>query len=176
MPVLRENTPRSIICANMKDDDEMVGGVDGLKYSNHDVSDVIKFLDLGAQSYLESRGEGPSCAPLLEPAQWIMGLYNTCIMKLLDIPLFGRVKHINKCVKHLLARVHGGILWMDRPVPINVDLISTITRLPTDGEKPEQYMEDKTKAKAISDEIKAKYGMERGNRGIRLNNINNHAT
>jgi hypothetical protein len=60
--------------------------------------------------------------PLLEPAQWILGLYNTDIMK-----------------------VHRGILWMDRPVPINVDLIATITGLPTDGEKPEQYLEDKTK-------------------------------
>jgi hypothetical protein len=47
---------------------------------------------------------------------------------------------------------------MDRPMPINVDLIATITGLPMDGEKPEQYLEEKMKAKAISDEIKAKYG------------------
>jgi hypothetical protein len=50
---------------------------------------------------------------------------------------------------------------MDRPVPISVDLIATITGLPTDGEKPEQYLEDKTKEKAISNEIKVKYGMDR---------------
>jgi hypothetical protein len=118
-------------------DDEMVGGVEGLKYSYHDVSDAIKFLYLEAQSYLESRGECPSGVPLLEHAQWILGLYNTDIMNLIDIPHFGRGKHINRCVKQLLARVHGGILWMDRPVPINVDLIATITGLPTDREKPE---------------------------------------
>ena len=46
---------------------------------------------------------------------------------------------------------------MDRPVPINVDLIVDITRLPTDGEKSEQYLDDKTREKAISDEIKVKY-------------------
>jgi hypothetical protein len=85
-------------------------------------------------------------------------------------------KHINGCVKKLLAWVHGGILWMDRPVPINVDLIATITGLPMDGEKPEQYLEDKTKVKSISDEIKAKYGTERGNRGIRINDINDPVT
>jgi hypothetical protein len=50
---------------------------------------------------------------------------------------------------------------MDRPVPINVDLIATIMGLPMDGEKPEQYLEDKTKEKSISDEIKEKYGGER---------------
>jgi hypothetical protein len=120
----------------VKTDDNMVGGVNSLKYSDHDVSDAIKFPDLAAQSYLERRGEGPSGAPLLEPAQWILGLYNTDIMNLLDIPHFGHGKHINGCVKQLLARVHRGILWMDRPVPINVDLIATITGLPTDGEKP----------------------------------------
>jgi hypothetical protein len=128
------------------------------------------------QSYLESRGEGPSGAPLLEPAQWILGLYNIGIMNLLDIPHFGCGKYINGCVKQLLARVHGGILWMDRLVPINVDLIAEITGLPTDGEKPEQYLEDKTKEKSISDEIKVKYGAERGNRGIRINDINDPMT
>jgi hypothetical protein len=159
----------------VKTGDNMVGGVDDLKYSNHDVSDATKFPYLAAQSYLESRGEGPSGAPLLEPAQWILGLYNTGIMNLLDIPHFGHGKYINACVKQLLARVHGGILWMDRPVPINVDLITEITGLPTDGEKPEQYLEDKTQEKAISDEIKVKYGTERGNRGIKINDINDPA-
>jgi hypothetical protein len=81
-------------------------------------------------------------------------------MKLMDFPQFGWVKHINACVKQLLARVHGGSLWMDRPVPITVDLISTITGLPTDGKNIEQYLEDETRAKAISNEIKTKYGMK----------------
>jgi hypothetical protein len=74
----------------VKTEDNMVGGVDSLKYSDHDVSDATKFPYLAAQSYLESRGEGPSGAPLLEPAQWILGLYNTDIMNLLDIPHFGQ--------------------------------------------------------------------------------------
>jgi hypothetical protein len=119
----------------VKTGDNMVGGVDSLKYSNHDVSDAIKFPYLAAQSYLESRGEGPSGMPLLEPTQWILGLYNTDIMNLLDILHFRHGKHINGCVKQLLARVHGGILWMDRPMSINVDLITEITGLPIDGEK-----------------------------------------
>jgi hypothetical protein len=43
----------------VKTTNNLVGGVDGLKYSDHDVSDAIKFPDLVAQSYLERRGEGP---------------------------------------------------------------------------------------------------------------------
>jgi hypothetical protein len=72
-------------------------------------------------------------------------------MNLLEIPHFGRGKDVNACVKQLLARVHGGFLWMDRPVPIDVNLISKLTGLPTDGVKPEQYLDDKMKEKAIAE-------------------------
>jgi hypothetical protein len=72
--------------------------------------------------------------------------------------------------------MHEGILWMDRTMPINVDLIATITRLPTDGEKIEKYFKDKTKEKAISDAIKENSGTDRGNRGIRISDINDPAT
>ena len=97
-------------------------------------------------------------------------------MKLLDIPHFRCGKNIKKCLKQILVRVHIGILWMDSPMPINIDLIAVITGLPTDGEKTKQYLEDKTKAKAISDEIKEKYGIERVNIGIKINDINDPVT
>jgi hypothetical protein len=44
-------------------------------------------------------------------------------MNLLEIPHFGRGKDVNACVKQLLELVHGGILWMDMLVSIDVDLI-----------------------------------------------------
>jgi hypothetical protein len=65
---------------------------------------------------------------------------------------------------------------MDRLVPINVDLIAEIIGLPTDGKKLKKYLEDKIGEKSISDEIKVKYGVERGNKGIKINDINDHAT
>jgi hypothetical protein len=60
---------------------------------------------------------------------------------------------------------------MDRPVPISVDLITTITGLPIDGENPEKYLEYKKKEIVISNEIKENYGTERGNRGINISDI-----
>jgi hypothetical protein len=51
----------------VKVDDEMVGGVNSLKYSDDDVVDAVKFPDLALERYLERRGEGPSDTPLLEP-------------------------------------------------------------------------------------------------------------
>jgi hypothetical protein len=49
----------------VKTDDEMVGGVNTLKYSYHDVVDVIKFPYLVQQNYMEYKGEGPLGTPLL---------------------------------------------------------------------------------------------------------------
>jgi hypothetical protein len=39
---------------------------------------------------------------------------------------------------------------MDRRIPIDVDLITKIIGLPTDKVNPEQYLDDKTKEKAIA--------------------------
>jgi hypothetical protein len=153
----------------------MVGGVTAIKYSDHDVVNVTKFPYLASQNYLERRGEGSSSMLVLESTQWILGIYNTGIINLLYVPHFGRSNHINACIKKLISCVHDGILWMDRTVHITVELIVGITGLPTDGEKSEKYLEEKTRAKAISDEIMDNYGAERGNRGMRINDINDPA-
>jgi hypothetical protein len=128
---------------------DILGCVEKLKYFDHDVTDKDKFPEFVPQVYMERKGTSSSGVPILEPKQWITGLYNTGIMNLLEIPHFGWGKDVNNCVKQLLALVHGGILWMDRPVSIDVDLIAEITGMPTDGENPSQYLDDKTKEKAL---------------------------
>ena len=63
MVIVMPKVPKGV-----KTDDNMVGGVDRIKYFDHDVSDAIKFPYLAAQRNLERRGESPSGTPLLEPA------------------------------------------------------------------------------------------------------------
>jgi hypothetical protein len=63
---------------------------------------------------------------------------------------------------------------MDRPLSIDVDLIVEITGFPTNGEKPKQYLDDKTKEKALAEEMKKKYGTK--SRGIIINRINEPTT
>jgi hypothetical protein len=70
-------------------------------------------------------------------------------MNLLDILHFGHGKYVVLCVKKLLDRVHGGILLMDRPVHIDVSLISKITGFSTCGAQPEEYLENKAREKEI---------------------------
>ena len=49
---------------------------------------------------------------------------------------------------------YGGILWLDTQFSIDVDLIAKITTLATNGEPPAQYLDDKTKEKALVEEMK----------------------
>jgi hypothetical protein len=70
------------------------------------------------------------------------------------------------CVKQLLAVIHRGDIWLDRPIPINVVLIVQITGLPSQGMDPTLILDDKSKEKALAEEMKKKYGTSRGTRGI----------
>jgi hypothetical protein len=73
---------------------------------------------------MERKGSSSSGVPILDPKKWIIGLHKTRIMNLLEIPHFGSCKDVNNFIKQLVTLVHGGILWMDRSVSIDVDLIA----------------------------------------------------
>jgi hypothetical protein len=114
--------------------EDMLGKVLKIKYVDHDINDIVKFPDFMQEVYLENMGEvGTLGKPILEPAQWVTDLYNSGIMNVLDILHFGHGKNVGLFVKQLLAKVHGGILWMEMSVPIDVDLIAKITGFPTCG-------------------------------------------
>jgi hypothetical protein len=98
------------------------------------------------------------------------------ILNLLDIPHFGRGRDVNNCVKKLMEVTHRGYLWVEEPVSIDVELISYITGLPSRGENPAQYLDDKTKEKALAEEMKNTYGTERGSCGIIIKRISDATT
>jgi hypothetical protein len=90
-------------------------------------------------------------------------------MNLLDITHFERGKNVGLCVKQLLARLHGGILWMDRSVPIDVALIAKITGLSTIGTQPEKYVENKVQKKRNCGEVQ--FGTNMRSRGIVIKDV-----
>jgi hypothetical protein len=106
--------------------DDMMGKVSKLRYADHDVHDAEKFLELAKESYLiNTREIGPLDKPIMDLAKWIIGLYNYGIMNLLDISHFGCSKNVGLYIKQLVAHVHRGILWMDRPVQIEMQYCIT---------------------------------------------------
>lgn len=53
-----------------------------------------------------------------EKKYWSLGLKELGILRLLDIPNFGRSSEVNACIKQLLSCIHGGTFWMDEEVEI----------------------------------------------------------
>jgi hypothetical protein len=84
-----------------------------------------------------------------QPYHWEVGLGRTRILGLLKIPHFGRGQYTTACIKHLLAVTHGGDIWLDKPIPITVELIAQITGLPTQGMDPMLILDDKSKEKSL---------------------------
>jgi hypothetical protein len=72
--------------------------------------------------------------------------------------------------------MHGGDTWLDRSIPIIVDIIALITGLPSWGMDPVLILDDKSKEKALAEEMKKKYGTSRGTRGIIIKQIKNTTT
>jgi hypothetical protein len=121
-------------------------------------------------------GVDPFGEPIHQPVQWAAGLEKTGILGLLDLPHFGRGQYANSCVKQLMVVTHGGDLWLDKLVSIDVELIVHITGLPSRGMDPAQFLEDKTKEKALAEEMKNKYDTERGTCRIIIKWISDIAT
>jgi hypothetical protein len=71
---------------------------------------------------------------------------------------------------------HGGYIWLEHLISINVELIAYITGLPSWGEDLSWFLEDKTKEKPLVEEMKKKYDTERGSRGIIIRRISDIAT
>jgi hypothetical protein len=53
-----------------------------------------------------------------------------------------------------MAFTHGGDLWLENLVSIDVELIAHITGLPSWGMDPAQFLEEKTKEKTLAEEMK----------------------
>jgi hypothetical protein len=111
-------------------DKDMLGRVSQLKYVDHDITDMTNFPEIAPHHYLELRLDPTMNQSILVPKVWARGLESERILKLLDIPHFGRRNEVNACVKFLLTYVHGGYLYLDRPISIDTDLIARIIGLP----------------------------------------------
>jgi hypothetical protein len=60
--------------------------------------------------------------------------------------------------------------------PIDVNLISKMTGLPSVGVKPEQYLNDKMKKHYIAEEVKEHFGTDIGSIGMIIKNFNEPTT
>jgi hypothetical protein len=103
-------------------------------------------------------------------------LEKTWILGILELTHFGRGKYASNYVKQLMEVTHGGDIWLENLFSIDVELIANITGLPSRDMDPVQFLDDKTKEKSLVEEMKKKYGTNRGTQGIIIKRINDTAT
>jgi hypothetical protein len=65
---------------------------------------------------------------------------------------------------------------LDNHASIDVELIVKIIGLPIRGMDPALCLDEKTKEKALAEEMNKKYGTDRGTRGIMIKRINDTTT
>jgi hypothetical protein len=63
-----------------------------------------------------------------------INFFNSTIMNLRDLPMFGTIGDVVRCTKFLISRVHDISLWLDRRYPIHVEDIHQLTGLSLEGE------------------------------------------
>jgi hypothetical protein len=79
-------------------------------------------------------------------------------------------------VKTLMVVTHGGDIWLDKLILVDVGLIAHITGLPSQGMDTTQCLDEKREEKALTEEMNKKYFTDRGIRGIIIKRINDVAT
>jgi hypothetical protein len=103
---------------------DLLGYIGKLKYSDHDVADEDKFPELAKRVFLQTTGINRLENRSISHSNGQTGLEKTRILGLLDLPHFGRGQHATACIKQLLAVTHGGDIWLDKLISIDVELIA----------------------------------------------------
>jgi hypothetical protein len=106
------------------------------------------------------------------PQEWMMNLAQSTLLNVMKIPHFGRNQEVNACVKLFLSCYHGGYLWLDRRITVDLTLIHRITGLSMQGHDPQDFYPGKDTDRALAQKIKDTYDdFEKGTRGYKVVSI-----
>jgi hypothetical protein len=107
-----------------------------LKISDFNLGDHKNSGMIAPHKYLtKTMGKKPRIVPQL----WTMDIVRSTILNVMKIPHFGRHQEVNVCIKLLLLRYHGGYLWLDRRITLDLTLIHKINGLSMQGLDPYDF-------------------------------------
>jgi hypothetical protein len=100
-----------------------LGHISLLKHNEFNLGDWNNYATLSHHHYLMKTIERKPCL-ILQP--WIKELVQSTILNIMNILDFGRHWEVNACIKLLLSCYHGGYLWLDRKITMDLALIYQI--------------------------------------------------
>jgi len=114
--------------------------------------------------------------PHIVSQPWIKELAQSTILNVIKIPHFSLHQEFNACIKRLLSCYHGGYLWLNRHVIMDLTLIHLITGLSMRGPDPQRFYPGKAANRSLAQWIKEDYGdVEKGKRGYKEASIQDGA-
>jgi hypothetical protein len=109
------------------------GKVEHVKLFNLDLTDSALFPQMHPNIFWELAPDGTRDMHFISKKEFI-DLFNSTIMNLIDLLVFGTTDELAHCMKFLISRVHDKILWLDKKYPIHAQDIQQLTGLSSEGE------------------------------------------
>jgi hypothetical protein len=144
------------VCVVRADQDKLAV----LKFSDFNLDDRKVYNMLTPHKYL-TRTKGKNSKVIAQ--SWTQNLAQSTLLNVMKILHFGRHQEVNACVKLLLSCYHGGYLWLNHCITVDLTLINRITGLSIQGPDPQDFYLRKTADRALAQRIKDTYGdVEKG--------------
>jgi hypothetical protein len=130
------------ICIVHIDQDKIVA----LNFSDFNLGDCKAYSMLDPHKYLtKMKGKNSNIIPW----PWTHNLAQSTMLNVMNIPHLGSHQEVNACVKLLLSCYHGGYLWLDQRITVDLTLIHQITRMSMQGPDPHDFYPGKTTDRAL---------------------------
>jgi hypothetical protein len=99
------------------DQDKLVA----LNFNDFNLGDRKTYRMLAPHKFLtKTKGRNPK----IVPQSWTQNLAQSTLLNIMKIPHFGKHQEVNACVRLLLSCYHGGYLWLDRHITLDLTLIN----------------------------------------------------
>jgi hypothetical protein len=112
---------------------DLKGKVENVKLLDLDLTDSTLFPQMHPDVFWELALDGTGDMNFIPKYEFI-NLFNSTIMNLRDLPVFGTTGKIVRCMKFMIRRVHDRSLLLDKRYPIHAKDMQQLTRLSSEGE------------------------------------------
>jgi hypothetical protein len=125
-----------------------------LKFSNFNLGNRKVYNMLSPHKYL-TRTKGKNLK--IVPQSWTINLAQSTLLNVMKIPHFGRHQEVNACIKLLLSCYHGGYLWLNHRIIVDLMLINRIIGIRMQGPDPRDFYLGKAMDYTLTQRIKDTY-------------------
>jgi hypothetical protein len=126
-----------------------------LKFNDFNLSDQKVYNMLAPHKYM-TRTKGKNSK--IVPQSWTHNLAESTLLNVMKILHFIRHQEVNACVKFMLPCYHGGYIWLNCRIIVDLTLINQIIGLSMQGPDPQDFYPGKSMDHTLTQRIKDTYG------------------